>query len=134
MLLAKRGDSTGALEAGGKSLAIAEQLSGANPTNTELNVIVATACSGLGSIHAAFASNTRHNAAMHLAEWREARGWFQKSMDIWTSLKAGGKFTSVEYGGPEKVQREITRCDAALARLSVASGAVSRKKIPRDIP
>jgi hypothetical protein len=38
-------------------------------------------------------------------------------MDIWTSLKAGGKFTSVGYGRPEKVQREIARCDAALAKL-----------------
>ncbi len=54
---------------------------------------------------------------MRLAEWHEARGLFQKSMDIWTRLKAGGKFTSVAYGGPEKVQREIARCDAALAKL-----------------
>lgn len=54
---------------------------------------------------------------MRLAEWREARTWFQKSMDIWTSLKAGGRFTSVVYGSPEKVQREIARCDAALAKL-----------------
>lgn len=79
-------------------------------------MIVATACSGLGSMHAAVADN-RHNAAMRLVEWREARTWFQKSMDIWTTLKAGGKFTSVAYGSPEQVQREITRCDAALAKL-----------------
>lgn len=65
----------------------------------------------------ATAGDTRHNVAMRLAEWREARTWFQKSMDIWTSLKAGGKFTSVVYGSPEKVQREIARCDAALAKL-----------------
>ncbi len=117
MLLAKSGDSAGALEAGQRSLAIAEQLSVANPSNPELSVIVATACSGLGSTHATFAADTRHNAAMRLAEWREARTWFQKSMDIWTKLKAGGKFTSVVYGSPEKVQREIERCDAALAKI-----------------
>jgi hypothetical protein len=54
---------------------------------------------------------------MRLAQWREARTWFQKSMDIWTSLKAGGKFTSVIYGGPKQVQQEIARCAAALAKL-----------------
>ena len=57
----------------------------------------------------------------------EARGWFQKSMDIWASLKAGGKFTSVEYGGPETVQREIARCDVALAGMSAASREALRK-------
>jgi tetratricopeptide (TPR) repeat protein len=117
MLLAKRGDSARALEAGQRSLAIAEQLLAANPSNPELSVIVATACSGLGSTHAALAVDTRHNAAMRLTEWREARTWFQKSMDIWTRLKAGGKFTSIAYGSPEKVQREIARCDAALTKL-----------------
>ncbi len=117
MLLAKRGDSKGALEAGQKSLAIAEQLSAANPSNTELSVIVATACSGLGNMHATLAVDTRRSAAIRLAEWREARTWFQKSMDIWTSLKAGGKFTSVIYGSPKQVQQEIERCDSALAKL-----------------
>ena len=80
-------------------------------------MVVATAYSGLGSTHVALAADTRHNATMRLAEWREARTWFQKSVDIWTKLKAGGKHTSVVYGGPEQVQQEIARCDAALAKL-----------------
>jgi tetratricopeptide (TPR) repeat protein len=117
ILLAKRGDFKGALEAGQRSLAIAKQLSVANPSNPELSVIVATACSALGSTHATFAGDTRHSTSMRLAEWREARKWFQKSMYIWTGVKAGGKFTSVAYGSPQQVQQEIARCDAALAKL-----------------
>jgi non-specific serine/threonine protein kinase/serine/threonine-protein kinase len=117
ILLAKSDDSAGALEAGRRSLAIAEELSAANPSSPEFNVIVATACSGLGSSHATFAVDSRRSAAMRLAEWREARKWFQKSMDMWANVTAGGRFTSIIYGSSKQVQQDIARCDAALAKL-----------------
>lgn len=116
VLLAKSGDSAGALKAGQRSLAIAEQLASAEQLVAR-SLIVTVSCSGLGNIHAIFAADARHNTSTRLAEWREARKWFQRSMDIWTSVKASGKFIGIEYGSQEQVQKDLDRCDAALAKL-----------------
>jgi len=49
-------------------------------------------------------------------EWREARNWFQKSLDVYQDMKRKGMLSHDDVGDSDKVAKEITKCDAALRK------------------
>jgi len=53
-----------------------------------------------------------------LADWREARSWFQKSQEIYKTFLDAGKLTGEDAARLDVVIEEIARCDAAIARLT----------------
>ena len=55
------------------------------------------------------AETARSNSA---DDWRQARDWYQKSLDIWQDLKSQGTLRSADASKPEELAKEIARCDA----------------------
>jgi len=72
----------------------------------------------LGKGYAALASDDKTSAQNRLADWREARSWFQKSQEIYKTFLDAGKLTGEDAARLDVVIEEIARCDAAIARLT----------------
>jgi serine/threonine protein kinase len=108
--LARAGSAQSAIEYVSKAVALSEQLSGANPDNTELRAFLAHILAIKGRTHATLAGN-------QALQWREARKWFQRSLDILVDLKNRGAWTSPDFGDPDELRREIALCDASIERL-----------------
>ena len=47
-------------------------------------------------------------------EWREARNWFQKSLDVLQNMKSKGMLSNDYVDSSDRAVKEIARCDAAL--------------------
>lgn len=52
--------------------------------------------------------------AERAARWREARGWFERSLNIWNTLRAAGTLSRAETARSDEATREIASCDLAL--------------------
>jgi hypothetical protein len=48
--------------------------------------------------------------------WRQAREWYQHSLEKWQEMRAQGTLSSADAGKPEEVSRELEKCDAALSK------------------
>lgn len=46
---------------------------------------------------------------------REARSWYQKSLDIYQDMKSNGTLSGADSSKPDELAKEIAKCDAALA-------------------
>lgn len=46
--------------------------------------------------------------------WRNARGWFTRSLEAWSRATKKGPLDRSDEAEPERVAREITKCDAKL--------------------
>ncbi len=70
---------------------------------------------GLGIAHAALAAS-RLPAAERASHWRAASASFKASLAFWVEMRDTGRATSAdELGAPDRLAREIARCDEALA-------------------
>jgi hypothetical protein len=45
---------------------------------------------------------------------REARAWYQKSLDIYQDMKSRGTLSGADTSKPDEIAKEIAKCDAAL--------------------
>jgi hypothetical protein len=109
LLLARQG-APSAVEYTREGVAIAEKLSAANAENSELRGFLAFSYASLGDVHAT-------EAGKRAGEWQEARGWYQRALDIMTDLKSRGAWTSPDFGSVENLKGKLTECDAMLAKL-----------------
>lgn len=116
--LAKTGNGGAqALDYCRKARIIAEELSEANPANTELKALKASTYSNIGNVYAATASNEKSSASKQLELWREARGWHQRGFDIMKELKDRGEFTTRDLGNIDDIAAGIAQCEAEIAKL-----------------
>jgi serine/threonine protein kinase len=99
---ASAGDAVASLESLGKALATSEALAAANPASADFRTAVA-----LDQLDLA-----RSNAS--LARWRQARAWFQKSLDGWTGLKRSGLLQQSDSGRIDEAERGVAQAAAAL--------------------
>jgi hypothetical protein len=99
---ASAGDGAASLESLGKALATTEALAAANPASADFRAAVALDQLDLG----------RANAS--LARWRQARSWFQKSLDGWTELKRSGFLQQPDSGRIDEATRGVAQAAAAL--------------------
>jgi eukaryotic-like serine/threonine-protein kinase len=56
-----------------------------------------------------------------LASWREARSWYQKSLNTWLLLKQKAPLAKFDAAQPDQITTEISRCDAALSKLTASN-------------
>jgi tetratricopeptide (TPR) repeat protein len=116
-LLANGGNTVGAIENYHKGLTIFEALSANDRTNAELHRALADTYSKLAEAHTILAANTKSPADKRLAQWREARSWYEKSLELLTDMRNRGSLTGLDTRKPEEISRQIANCDNALARL-----------------
>jgi non-specific serine/threonine protein kinase/serine/threonine-protein kinase len=116
-LLIKSHDVTGGLENLQKSLAIFKSLPSADQNNDFALSGMAGTCTGMGMAHAALAMTKGATVGQQLTHWREARSWYQKSLDIWLEMRSRGALARVDADKPQDMAGEIAQCDAAIAKL-----------------
>ena len=109
------GDAASALAGYRKALAIRETLVAADPENAEGRSQLGRIYEKLGRYHAL--QGAKNVSRQHSAEnWREARRWYQQSLDVWKSLQQH-KTLAVDYANkPLEISRQLAKCDAAIAR------------------
>ncbi len=108
LVLVRASDTQKGFEYMGRARQSFEALSNADPSNAETRAALASSYATLGKGHARLATETRFAAAKQIEHWREARVWFQKSLDVLTALGTGDNEII-------EIKRQIALCDAALA-------------------
>ena len=112
----KLGNATAALIGYREALAICEGLSAANPDNADWRAEVGLLYEQLGRYHALQARRTA-SRKQSPESWREAKRWYQQSLEVWQSLNQH-KTLAVEYANkPSDVSRQVSQCDAAIAQF-----------------
>ena len=86
----------------------------ADPTQMNVRGLEAQAYGWLGRAQAALA--TAQDAATTAEHWRSAREMFRRSLDIWLDLRARGTLAADDVPRLEEAQRELAKCEAALAQ------------------
>ncbi|HKP35405.1 MAG TPA: hypothetical protein VJT71_01000 [Pyrinomonadaceae bacterium] len=71
----------------------------------------------LGKAYAALAANNK-NPARSLAQWREARAWFQKSLAIYKLLRESTTIAGEDGARFDVVSAELAKADEAIAKLN----------------
>jgi len=65
--------------------------------------------------HAAQAAKEAPPAA-RLNNWREARVFYQRSLDLYLELRTRNSVPPAQSNAIDEIKRDITRCDAALGK------------------
>jgi serine/threonine protein kinase/predicted negative regulator of RcsB-dependent stress response len=123
-VLAKTTDLTGAREHYRKSLAIREEASKADPANAEVRHDLAAIYAKLGRVCALMAAEVKLAMGKQAEHWREARSWYQQSLNVFSDLRARGVLRDSQAATPDQITSEIAKCDAALAKLKGPSVSV----------
>ena len=72
---------------------------------------------GLGEVYATLALQPDTPNAMRVRHWRDARAWFQQSLDDLSDMKARGQLEPPETDAIDELPREIARSDRALEQM-----------------
>jgi non-specific serine/threonine protein kinase/serine/threonine-protein kinase len=102
-----------------EGLEIRRNLYAAEPTNPRRRDTVANSYAQLGETEAILAASARIPPAKRIAHWKEARSWYQRALEIYTDLKAKGTLRGKDSGEPDRIVREIAKCDAALGKAKI---------------
>jgi non-specific serine/threonine protein kinase/serine/threonine-protein kinase len=112
------GDTIMALESYRQAITIREQLSAKDPENSEARAELASSDAKLGQAYIAAASNPKTSPANRLEQWRDARSWLQKSLNLWTVMRENGTLPGSNTSQPDKVAAQIAQCDSELKRFT----------------
>jgi len=93
--------------------ALARQAPGSNYLSYNFGNVYST----MGLAHATLATDPSLPASERRYHWREARSAYERSLAIWLDLKRHGKLGGGEIGEPDRIPKEIAKCDKALAQL-----------------
>jgi tetratricopeptide (TPR) repeat protein len=119
MVLAAEGKEAQGIQSARKAVVILEALSSADRADTAFkSADVAYARSALAEAYSRLAMKSGIPETSRIASWREARSWYQKSLDIWLPLKRQAPLGRFDAAEPEKIAAQIAICDAALAKLN----------------
>jgi eukaryotic-like serine/threonine-protein kinase len=116
--LLKMLDRSGALSFYNKALRLSEARANADPGNASAREDMAQTYSKLASAHFVFGSQARVGMRQKKNSLLEARSWYQKSLEIWQSLQDQGRLSGIHGEEPEKMTREVSRCQSALDQLT----------------
>ncbi len=110
--LAKNGQLGEAVPLYRRSLAIREALSAADPNNHETRRERAASYTRLGD--ASRQTGARSGAAPSAEDWRQARSWYQRALEVWLELQRAGALRGSETGEPDRIAAKIKEADTAL--------------------
>lgn len=108
----KLGERAGVLDGYLKALAIRQELVAATPGDAEGRTQLARIYESLGAYFVSADATEKR-----IADWRDARRWYQQSLDTFQELQQQNKLSSDYAKKPSKIKKAIETCDAALARL-----------------
>jgi hypothetical protein len=88
--------------------AVPEAASHADPTNERLKAQLAEIYGRVGDAYMRMAHSSAEN-------WKLARDWEEKSLNIWDELRGTGKSSGADNLRIDQVTRNLALCDAAIA-------------------
>ncbi len=101
-----------------KALQISDALAAADRSDTFFkSADVAYGRSALADAYSHLAGRPGNSEAARIRNWREARSWYQKSLDLWFQLKQKAPLAHLDAAQPDKIAAALAGCDAALAKL-----------------
>lgn len=111
------GEVFAALESYRQAVVIREELSARDAQNAEARANLASSYAKLGQAYVMFASGSGATLPVRVERWRKARGWFEKSLNLWTTMNQNGTLPGNEATSLDEVAKQIARCDAALREV-----------------
>jgi serine/threonine protein kinase/predicted negative regulator of RcsB-dependent stress response len=123
-VLQKSGDTARALENYREALKLREALA-ADRTNSAARAELASTCAKLGQVYSTLAA--RASAHQQAENWREARSFYQRSLEVLLDLRTRGALSRAQSGEPDRIAAELAKCDAALTRLHVSAPVTANK-------
>jgi hypothetical protein len=119
--LAADGKEAEGIQSAGKAVHLLETLAAADHADTNFkSTEVAYARSALAETYSRLAVKPGIPQTSKIASWREARSWYQKSLDTWLLLKQKTPLGKFDAAQPDKIAIEIAKCDATLANLNAS--------------
>lgn len=91
-----------------------ESLAGKDAANLEMSRALAGCYARFGKLHAALAAKMNVRQAEY---WRQARSWFERSLEVRQSKMPGSLLSPVDTQDKQRIMNELAACDAALAKL-----------------
>jgi eukaryotic-like serine/threonine-protein kinase len=126
--LAADGKPAQGIESARKAVLILGNVAAADRADTNFKLTdLAYAHSALAETYSRLAAHPSTPEPSKIASWREARSWYQKSLDIWLLLKQKAPLGKFDAAQPEKIAAEIASCDAALAKLNISNPLTDQK-------
>jgi tetratricopeptide (TPR) repeat protein len=117
--LAAEGKAALGIQPARQALQIIETLAATDRTDTFYkSADLAYARSALAEVCSRLAEQSSGSGASKIKNWREARAWYQKSLDTWLLLQQKAPLGKFDAAQPDKIAIEIAKCDAALAKLN----------------
>lgn len=113
-VLMKKGDTAGALENYRKALPILES----DSVRAERPFELATLYQHLGDLHGTLAMKAKNPPDKRVESWRDARHWYQQSLDVWVDMRNRGILAGSDAGKPDDISRVIATCDEARKKLA----------------
>ncbi len=107
-----------ALELQLKAQKLLESVTAETPTNVDFGSALASLYADLGEVHAHRAATVPPPARQASEQWRQARTWYQKSLEIWLDLQRRGALPGTNASKPVTITRQLEKCDIALSRVS----------------
>ncbi len=108
----KVGERAGVLDGYMKALAIRQELVATTPDDAEGRTQLARIYESLGAYYISTAATEKR-----VADWREARRWYQQSLETFQELQQRNKLSSDYAKKPSQIKKAIETCDAVLAKL-----------------
>ena len=97
--------------------ALQERVTKTDPNHADFQYALATAYGQMGDATSAIAATKGATPAAR-EDWRIARRWYERAHEMFAALDKRGTLTGSDANRPAKMQAEMARCDAALAKLS----------------
>ena len=114
-ILLASGDFAGAWEHHRGAMGIGEVMLASRPNDLVLRRDLADTYEFLAGINVRRAEDQRLGRVARIADWREARSWYAKSLDVWNNWPHWGTSSTFDSRRKARVLERIAKCEAALA-------------------
>ena len=101
------------------ALEVVEPITNAHPPLVDAQYAAAEIYADLGRLSQRLASDVHRTPLQRLQDWKDAKAWYQRSLDSWRDIQSPVAVTPSGFacGNPRAVAAMIASCDGALARL-----------------
>ena len=103
-----------------KALSLVEEAAKASHPNMQALYTLADACTGLGDVETARASDRRLAPAARLQHWRQSAAWYKQSVEEWQRVPEVGRVSPDAFDciPPANVARRLSQAEANIQKAS----------------
>ena len=114
-ILLDTGDFDGASDQHRRAIGVAEVMLASRPNDPVLRRDLADTYEALARVSVRRAEDPRPGDVARIARWREARSWYEKSLNVWNDWPKWGISSAFDSRRKARALESIAKCDAALA-------------------